>query len=244
MHEVLAVEPSIRSAAAREITEAHQKKWKADALQGLTRRYTPYSETDPDEPAATKLPQVKVTDVLSDVTEAMKRLFNVTLTKEAANQEAKADIVLEDGTVLLPNVPVTYLLFLGHQLEDLRTFVQNLPTLDPAETWRWDPDVGAYATPEYQTTKNKKVLKSFVKWAPPTPEYKQEAQVETFTEDERAGTWTARKFSGAIPADDQRAMRDRVDELMAAVNKARERANSLEVNNISGSVVLEYIFQQ
>lgn len=241
LNALIAVEKGVRSKADKTLTDAYQLK--PALLSGLYRTYAPVDENGDQLPDESTNPQVQLVDVLADVRKDMARLFDVTLTKETANTVAKADVVV-DGTTLLPDVPVTYLLFLEKKLVDIRTFVSKLPTLDPAEVWEWDRNVGAYATPVAQTVKTKKVSKPFVKWAPPSPEYKQEAQVEVVSEDVLVGRWSQRKFSGAIPADDKRAMLDRVDALAEAVKVARERANTLEVSNVSaGQAVFDYLFE-
>jgi hypothetical protein len=50
--------------------------------------------------------------VLRDVGSALTRIFDVTVTKDVANCSAKADVKVDDR-VLLRDIPVTYLLFLG-----------------------------------------------------------------------------------------------------------------------------------
>ena len=55
--------------------------------------------------------------MLAEVAGILTRLFDVTLTKDTANCTARADVKIGDS-VLLPAVPVTYLLFLEKQLTD------------------------------------------------------------------------------------------------------------------------------
>lgn len=241
LNAIIAVEKGVRSKADKTLTDAHQLK--PALLSGLYRTYQPAEEDGDQLPAEGTKVQAVLVDVLADVQKDMSRLFDVTLTKETANTAAKADVVV-DGTTILAGVPVTYLLFLEKKLVDIRTFVSKLQTLDPAEEWDWDRNVGAYATQPTQTVKTRKISKPFVKWAPPSPEYKQEAQVDIVSEDVVAGRWTQRKFSGAIPEDDKRAMLDRVDALAEAVKVAREKANTFEITNVSaGQAVFDYLFE-
>jgi len=244
LNAIIAVEKGVKSKADKILTDAHQRQLKAPLLSGLYRTYKPVDEENGDKlPDEQNYPQVQVVDVLEDVQKAMSRLFDVTLTKEFANTEARADVILGD-LVLLSDVPVTYLLFLEKKLVDLRTFVSKLPTLDPSEVWRWDRNVGAYATDPVETIRTQKKVEPFVKWAPPSPEYTQPAQVEVVTKDVLVGKWSQRKFSGAIPADDRREMIERVDRLTEAVKMARERANTMEVQNAeAGQVVFDYLFE-
>ena len=57
-----------------------------------------------------------------------------------ANTEAKADVILEDGTTLLKAVPTTSLLRLGHRLEEIRDLVRSIGTLDPCQGVRARPE--------------------------------------------------------------------------------------------------------
>ena len=172
---------------------------------------------------------------LSPLTE----LFDVTATKEWANCEATADVVI-DGTTLLANVPVTYLLFLEKQLVDIRTFVSKMPILDPAETWTLDPATGSWVTEPAETNRTQKVPFNHVK-AEATE--KHPAQVEVMYTDIVVGTWTKRSFSGAMAAARVQELTDRVDKLAAAVKFAREEANMLEAEKRTGvgGAVFDYI---
>ena len=143
-------------------------------------------------------------------------------------------------SALLKDVPVTHLLFLEKQLVDIHTFVEKLPTLDPAEAWQYNPEVDCFASDPYQTAKTKKVLKNHVK-AEATKEHP--AQVETYTEDVVVGYWTTVKFSGALPAREKNAILQRVRKLQEAVKSAREEANSVTVEpKKTGAEVFKYIF--
>src|SRR5581483_8802586 len=107
-------------------------------------------------------------------------------------------------------VPVTYLLFLEKQLVDLHTFVEKLPTLDPAKQWKFDNASDTWATEPVQTVKTKKVPRNHVK-AEATDRHP--AQVEVYHEDVLTGRWTTTEFSGAIPATERNALLDRVKKL-------------------------------
>ena len=121
------------------------------------------------------------------------------------------------------------------------TFVGRIPVLDPAETWSYDPNIGAWRTEESKTVRNKKVPKNWVKYDA-TPEHP--AQVEIYHEDVLAGTWATVKFSGGLPADEIKALTGRVEKLRTAVKFAREEANGLEVVDAKiGESVFGYLFK-
>ena len=149
----------------------------------------------------------------------MTELFDIVATQDQANCIARANVTV-DNVAVLKDVPVTTLLFLEKQLVDMHTFVEKLPTLDPGESWSYNPDVDHYASEPYQTSKTKKVMKNHVK-AEATKEHP--AQVETYTEDVIVGYWTTVKFSGAIPAKEKNEILDRVRKLQEAVKSMPAR---------------------
>ena len=127
-----------------ELTDAHRQLQKTAALTGIARTYQPKDDDGEQLPPESTRVQVQVDEVLRRVGTGLTRLFDVTATKDWANGEARADVVVDDRT-LLRQVPVTYLLFLEKQLTDLRTFVEKLPVLDAAETWHRDASADCWA---------------------------------------------------------------------------------------------------
>lgn len=226
LNQIIAVEKGVKSRAYQRFTAAHHDVAKAAPLAGITRTYQPRQEDGEQLPSEGVRVQTRVTDVIADVTAELTRLFDVTLTKDAGNTLAKADIIV-DGVTLATDVPCTHLLFLEKQLSDLHAFVSNLPVLDPAETWAYDAAADAFATPPVQTVRSKKVPRNHVK-APPTD--KHPAQVEMYFEDVAVGMWTTIKFSGALPQKRVTELRARVAALTEAVKTARERANTTPVD--------------
>jgi hypothetical protein len=177
--------------------------------------------------------------VLRDVTRSLTRLLDVTATKDWANCTARADVTV-DGTTLVRDVPVTYLLFLEKQLTDLHAFLRKLPILDAAETWTFDPSTDVWRTEPVRTVKTKKVPRNHVK-AEATD--KHPAQVEVYYEDIAVGHWTTVKFSGALPARRVNELLERIEKLQDAVKFAREEANGAEVTDRRvGDAVFGYIF--
>lgn len=240
LNQILAIEKGVKRDVYAKVTELYQKIQKGVLLSGISRTYRPKDE-DGDQlpPESTKL-QLNAENVLREVFAATERLFDVTFAKDATNTRALADIVV-DGEVLVPNVPVPYLLFLEKQLTDLRALISKLPVLDQAENWTYDPNVGAYATAATETTRTKKIPRNHVKAAATD---KHPAQVEVFYEDVIVGFWKTVKFSGALPATRVNELLSRVDKLAEAVKFAREQANNTDVVEVPvGRPLLGYILQ-
>lgn len=239
LNQIVALEKGVKSRSYADFTAAHQQLQRAPLLSGISRTYKPKDDEGEKLPPESTRVQLRTMDVIATVRAALTRMFDVTLTKDAANCEAKADIVV-DGETLATGVPVTYLLFLEKQLTDLHTFVSQLPVLDPADKWDYDDNTAAYATPAAETTRTKKVPRNHVK-AEATD--KHPAQVEMYYEDVLVGYWTTVKRSGALPQARVNEFRARVTKLAEAVKMAREAANSIDViDRKIGDAIFGYVF--
>lgn len=240
LNQLIAIEKGVTNRAQTRWTEIHHKLQKSALLSGITRNYTPRDEEGDTLPPESTRVQVRATDQIHEVQDALRELFNVVASKDKTNTVAGADIKIENGPTLAQNVPVPTLLYLEKKLTDLLTFVKKLPTLDPSEEWTWDDASGAWRTNVTQTYRTKKVPKVLTK-APATD--KHPAQVEVFTEDVTVGYWNTVKFSGALTAEAVRSMVDRVEALQKAVKFAREEANTTEVTDFKiGDQITSYVF--
>lgn len=239
LNQVIAIEKGTKGRALQEITEAHHSLQKPAILSGIARTYRPKDEEGEQLPPESTRVQVRSEEIIQKTSEVLTKLFDVVATKDWANCEAKADVVV-DGNVLLSQVPATYLLFLEKQLVDIYTFVKKLPVLDASETWSFDASADCWATEPVQTTKTKKIPRNHVK-AEATE--KHPAQVEVYYEDVIVGNWRTVKFSGALPAKRVNELLARVERLQESVKFAREEANNQEAKEQKlGEKVFQYLF--
>lgn len=239
LNQVIAVISGKKAKATQVVTECYHKMQKSELFGGISRTYAPKDEDGERLPPESKSVQSKVSDLSRSAIDAWTEMWDVVATQDWANCSANADVEV-DGKTILTKVPVTHLLFLEKQLNDVKTFITKLPTLDPAELWTYNQETDSYSTLPAETTRTKKVPKAFVK-APATKEHP--AQVETFHEDVLAGYWKTIKFSGAITAKQKNEMLERVHKLHEAVVKAREEANSIVVGDKKvGKPLFDYIF--
>lgn len=241
LNQIVALEKGVKSRSYADFTAVYHNLQKAPLLSGIARTYKPKDDEGEQLPPESTRVQFRADDGLKAARKALVRLFDVVLTKDAANGAAKADIVV-DEQVLAADVPVTYLLFLEKQLIDLLAFVAKLPVLDASETWTYDPIADAYATAPAVTTRSKKIPRNHVK-AEATNHHP--AQVEMYFEDVLVGYWSTVKFSGALPQSDISEMKTRVVKLSEAVKVAREKANSTPVTDQKiGDKVFDYLFAE
>lgn len=224
LNQVVAAEQGVKARATRRVTDLYQQLQKSQLFSGLTRVYRPRDEEGEQLPSESTRVQLRAETVLAEIGKAWTPLWDTVLTKDEANTEARADIVV-DGVIIADSVPVTYLLFLEKQLTDLRTAVSKVPLLDPAEKWEWDEASDTWRTPVVETTRTKKVPRAHVLYEATD---RHPAQVESYNEDIVVGYWGRTLYSGAVPAGRQRELLDRVDKLIIAVKHAREQANSIE----------------
>ena len=240
LNQIIAVERGVKSRSFQELTEAHHTLQKPALLTGIARTYRPKDDEGEALPPESTKVQMKAEEIIQQTAAILTRLFDVTATKDWANNIARADVAL-DGQPLLTQVPVTYLLFLEKQLVDLHTFVKKLPTLDASETWSFDAAADCWATEPVQTVKTKKIPRNHVK-AEATEHHP--AQVEVYYEDIAVGYWRTVKFSGALPGKRVSELLDRVERLQQAVKFAREEANNTEVADQKvGEKVFQFLFR-
>lgn len=239
LHQINALVAGAKPRAARTLTDAHHALQKAPVLSGISRTYQPRDDEGEQLPPESTRVQVVAAKAIADMAGELGRMFDLQLTQDLGNTEARADVVV-DGTTVLAGAPVTYLLWLDKQLTDLKTFVEKLPALDPSDSWHWDDSRGCYASEPVQTVRSKKVPRNHV-LAEATE--KHPAQVQVFNEDVPVGTWTTVKLSGALPPAQIREYRSRVVKLQDAVKVAREQANATEVaDRRAGDAVLGFLF--
>jgi len=238
--QIIAVEKSLKTKVQQELDTAYKAIQKPVLFDGFAKNYKPIAEGDETQslPPQTQRVQLKASEVLELFKARLSELFDVVAQKEYANTRATA-IVEVDGETVAADVPVTYLLFLEKQLTDLHTVIEKLPTLDPAEDWKWDEARGLYATEAVKTQRTQKVQKAIVLY-PATD--KHPAQTQLINEDVVVGSWDQVKFSGRTTEEARRKLLLRIEKLQKAVKFAREAANLVEAPPQQASKILDWIF--
>lgn len=167
--------------------------------------------------------------------------FDVVLQKEKTNTKAKADLTV-DGVTILKDVPATFLLGLENKLKLVRPVFEAIPTLPSGHTWEGDDQKGAgiyrLADPEkkFRTAKTfqHKVLYEATKEHP--------AQIERWEETKNVGIFITERWSGMLTSAKKAMLLQRIDKLIQATKKARQRANCEEVEDAKiGKEIFTYI---
>ena len=241
LSQVISVESGVKNRAHTTMSEVYKALQHPGIFDGFHKKYRATEEGGESLPPEQKLVQLSARQVVTKVIPALGELFDLTATKDYANCEARADVML-DGTRLVENAPVTYLLFLEKQLTDLHTLVGKLPVLDPAESWDLDPNTQLHKTGATLTARTKKTQRPIVLY-PATTEHP--AQTQLITEDVTVGHYEMVKVSGAIQAPVQAAILGRIEKLQKAVKFARETANAqIAPHKEVSKVVLDWLFGQ
>ena len=241
LSQILGVEKGVKNQTHEDLTRLHHDVQRTEKLAGVSRTYAPLAEDGEQFPDETSRVQIRVEDTLQDIAKHSTRLFDTVATKDYANTEASADVVV-DGHVLLSDVPATHLLFLEQELQNLHTEIKKLPILPLGEDWEHDDEAGVYASKAAQTAKGKKIPRVLVKYEATD---KHPAQTEVWQEDTVVGYWTTKKFSGALPVPRKVQLLDRVRKLLDAVRFARAAANKIEVTDVKeGKVIFDYLLAE
>lgn len=161
------------------------------------------------------------------------------------NTKARADVVLDDGTVLLENAPATALLELEKRAAEIQEVIASVPTFDPAKGFHPDPDKGKYVyrAREVRKTRTKKVPE-VITLAQATPEHPAQAQLVNI--DKIAGHITEQEWSGFIMPAHKAQMLERVEELRRSIKAALHRANAVELDTnpkVCGQKIFEYVIK-
>lgn len=242
LNQINAIVSGRKGETEKAVTEIYKVVQKEPLFAGRERTYRPHDEVNGQKlPPESQRVQQRADDLIRQAVAKWTDLWNLVLTQDTGNQQARADVVV-DGKPLLTGVPITFLLFLDKQVNDLETFVNKLPTPDPAEEWTHDPNTGllrSKATESLRTSKEPTVI---VKYEA-TKEHP--AQTELFTKDVPVGTWTQILYSGCVPADRKNAILERVRKLQDAIKTAKEQANLLEVEKQKAAeAVFGFVFAQ
>ncbi len=242
LHEVLAVEASKEKIANKLVMESIRTLGKENLFSGQVRRLV---MLDTNESYLDGEERVALTSTVDENLEyLMKPLadyWDVVLQKDDANQKATAEVILNDTAITGP-LPATFLLGMETKLNNLRKLYEAIPTLAPGINW----DVDAQERPG--TFKARNDIVSFktekdmeFKEASPATEH-HPAQIAKLERTRNTGTYTLTKWSGMLTPLDKAERLARLDELLNAVKQARQRANSVKVEDAKvGTDLLDFI---
>ncbi len=241
LNQIVAAEKGQKSRITAAVTGIYHNLQKPVLYGGFSKTYKPRDDEGERYPDEGVLVQRSVADDLNAIADQLTKLIDVTLTKDVANTQARGSVFLPGEEVPLLTAPVPFLLFLEKQLIDVRTVLAKVPTLDPSETWKFDPDTVIYRTEPSTSFKTKKVPQVLVRY-PATD--KHPAQTEVITHDEIVGEWTTTKLSGTMTRKRRDELLERINVLIDAVKFAVEEANQYEVTQqTAGKLIFDRLLE-
>jgi len=245
LHELLAVDANLKGQAQKcrtELQSTLEKKRHLFAQKLVT--FTPLAEGAPAETREQSDIQTTVKKEVEWLSNIIKKAVDASYAIDVANTTAKADVVLEDGTTLLKDVPATALLQLEKRVKEISEFIHTIPTLDPAKGFEQDMsrEAGIYKAREVLKSSTQKVQEPLT-LSPATKEHP--AQVQLVTKDVKVGTIQELEWSSLITPALKADLLERSEALFRAITQARSRANDIEVDAKThkiGKKLLEFVF--
>lgn len=246
LHEVLATEKMVQETAHKVWNEAITTfTKKGDHLRGYHKTLKMIDEERQEEAAGVEEHKEIVTTVgrkLNYLRNATVRYLDLLGQKELTNQVARADLVV-DGEILIEAAPATLLLGLESRLKHLRAVVEAVPTLDPGVDWVEDSSQGEgiYKTSRPEATqKQEKVLRTQIVIQPTT---EHPGQYEKWSENKVVGNYFTTRWSGCVTPAKKSEWLGKIDKLLRATVKARQRANEAVVEKVDvGSKLFDFVF--
>lgn len=241
LHELIAVEGDLKGKAQQVKSQVLKLFGEgAGRLLGRTITYQVDEGEDPRPPEVTEL-ATTFQEEIDNFQDSFASWLNVAIQKEVTNQSTGARVVVDGVDVFGYEFPVPALLNLEAKLAELKSVYASIPTLDPSERWEWDDDQGHFVSAERSTNITKKVTKVLT-LAEATEHHP--AQAQAYHEDVKIGTRTTTLHSGMISPRDKKKVIDRTDKLIQAVKQARQRANDVEVSDVSvAKDMFDYIWE-
>lgn len=242
--EALVVEGQLKSQAQTLRAQVHDTFAKKRHLFEQ-KRLTFIAATEGAEPVVEEQ-----SDIQSDIMKELRWLggiwtkaLDTSMLVAEGNTKARASVVLDDGTVLLENVPGTALLELEKRASEIQELISSAPTLDPAKGFKPDPDTGPriFVAREVLKDRTKKDAK-VIELTKATPEHAATAQLVPY--DKVVGQTRQQEWSGLITPAHKSEMLERTEELRRAVKAALHRANAVEVGDslpICGKKIFDFV---
>lgn len=244
LHELLAVEGNLENQAAKAVTDLKNTfEKKRHLFEEKLIAFTPNTEGASQAIEAQSSIQSTIPKELAWISNFISKSLDASYRVSEANTQARADIILENGTVIAEKVPATALLELEKRIAEIHNLVLAIPTLDPAKGFSPDEARGAgffqaRAVNKSRTKKDKKVI---VLYAATT---EHPAQTQLIDVDVVTGTVSEQEWSSLITPAKKSEYISKVEDLGRAIRQARARANGQEVDTTKsiGANLLKHIF--
>lgn len=246
LHELLAGYESTTGQASKvrgELMTTLEKK--RHLFEGRKKTFRPQAENTEPQVEAEQEIQSTIGSEIRWVSKYLAKAADVAYQIDVANTSAKADVVTDNGDVVLKDVPTTTLLQLAKRIAEWKELIVAIPTLDPAKGFKEDKahGQGHWVAREVVKPRTVKTKKVYVKYEA-TKEHP--AQTELLDADVPTGTTLEQEWSGLITPSMKADLLDRVETLYRAVNQARSKANDFALETQGkkiGEDLLNFVFK-
>ena len=239
LHEILAVEGSLETAAKKLIKESLHTLDKESLFKGQVRKLMMFREEDKaSEITDHQELTTTVDENLDYLVKPLGKWLDAVATKDATNQKAISDLVVE-GKTIAHGVPATFLLGLEKKLNSLREVYEKIPTLEPGINWL--PDVqnrpGIFKAEHDIVQMKARKDPEFRIVAEATTEHPaQVAQIERTVD---VGRYVTTNYSGKMTPLEKAKRLERLDTFL---NATRMKANNIDIVKFNiGEAVLDFI---
>lgn len=245
LHELLAVRPDVKrqyeSAAAKA-----ENTWSniIQLFQGRRKSYTALIEDEASVPYPDEEEEVaeRVSHQIGELSDLWIQLVDAITQQEMTNasDETVAYIEIDGVKIIQDTLPATVLLNLEQRLQDFRKLVSAIPVNNPKIRWEFNDDLELWVSTPQRTFKYEKESVPVVLYQA-TPEHP--AQTEMVSKQVLVGEYEQVQYSGLLSWEIKRLWLSRLDTLIVATKKARQRANNAEVVKINiGATIMNYVF--
>ena len=250
LHQLLAVESDKEGKYKRVCEESKKVFSKPATFYGSHRKLESFLEDDKTAyPEENQELTTTVKERMEYTGKSIADYLDVLYQKEATNQTAKADLVV-DGVTIGQNLPATFLLGLEVRLKYIRGVYEAIPTLPNGIKWTESTDKGEgiwdMVHPE-EKLKTKMMFKSQVLVEAKFPKEGQggtslPAQIEKWEEQVPVGKFVKNIWCSMITSHEKAEVLGRIDKLIQTVKKQRQQANTAPVvqGNV-GQEIAKYI---
>ncbi len=239
LHEVLAVFPSTKGAAAKILAETLKTfKDKKHLFGESLKTYRHLIENEAEhykQPEEHSVMGTTVGQKLAHMAEFVGPFIDAGFQIDTTNTRAVAAISVQDLT--LPALPATFLMQFDKRLGELRKIYDEMPTLDPKRKWTEDESRGdGVYTADVEVTH---VTRKETKYEVVTEATEHHpAQIVKDVVVKRVGENTTKFWSGMVTPREKKGVIARLDVLQKAVKRALAEANRIDhsVDKISEKV--------
>lgn len=231
-HELLAVVNDRIAQFTKILDEARATFQKKDAhFDGQVRTYQPLADDGVKLAPENRRVVTTVAQKLDHVRKVAVTAIDAVVSKEETNSSGTANAELVIGGKSLGTFSATALLSLENNFTKIRNTYNAIPTRDADKVWTPDEesDANIFRTETIDTTRVERLRK------PITLHKGNEhhaPQVELSDEPTAVGIWSIYQLSGKLTSGQKAALLFNIDDVIAAIKKARARANSVEAKQV------------